>query len=119
MAKNTVCHVEWQVTSFDNAERFYGGLFGWKFTKWGEEYMLFEAESGPGGGFTVVKKIDAGQSPLVHIEVDEIEPYLSKATELGGKVAVPKTEIPQVGWFAVLNDIDGNVLGLYQGMKKD
>ena len=54
----------------------------------------------------------------VYVEVDEIEPYLEKVGELGGDVAVPKTEIPNQGWFAHIKDPDGNIFGLFQGGEK-
>ncbi len=115
MANNAICHIEWQTTDFDNVETFYGGLFGWKFTKWGDTYMLFKPESGPGGGFVKVDVCDSVSYPLIHIEVDDIDSYLKKVVKIGGKVSSPKTEIPEVGWFAILADLDGNTVALYEG----
>ena len=42
-----------------------------------------------------VDEVRPGESPRVYVEVEEIEPYLEKAKQLGGGVAVPKTEIPR------------------------
>lgn len=47
-----------------------------------------------------VDEVRPGESPLVYVEVEEIEPYHERAQELGGAVAVPKMEIPALGWFA-------------------
>lgn len=118
MVKHGICHVEWSVTDLKKAQAFYGGLFGWKFQGWGEEYVLFEAP-GIGGGLMKAKNVQLGESPRVYIEVDEIESYLKKVTQLGGKVAVPKTQIdPKIGWFAHLTDPDGNTVGLFQSAGK-
>jgi hypothetical protein len=64
------------------------------------------------------KEVKPGESPVVYIEVEEITPYLDKAKKLGGEVAVTKTEIPTLGWFAHLSDPDGNIVGLFQELKK-
>lgn len=114
MAKNTICHVEWNSTDFEKTKKFYGGLFGWKFQPFGEEYLLFQADGGIGGGFNKSKKFKSSTMPLVYVEVDKIEPYLEKAKKLGGKVAHPKAEIPSIGFHAQVNDLDGNVVGLFQ-----
>lgn len=63
-------------------------------------------------------KVTPGASPVVYVEVEEIEPYLEKAKELGGGVAVPKTEIPTLGWFAHLKDPDGNLVGLFRAKEQ-
>jgi predicted enzyme related to lactoylglutathione lyase len=121
MAKHGVCHIEWASTDLKRAQAFYGGLFGWKFESWGSEegYSMFQDGSGVGGALMKVDKVTPGKSPVVYIEVPEIEPYLKKAKELGGKVATPKTLIdPKVGWFAQLTDPDGNSVGLFQGPAK-
>jgi hypothetical protein len=56
---------------------------------------------------------------VIYVEVEEIEPYLKKAEELGGGVEVPKTEIPTLGWYAHLKDPDGSLVGLFQEKPKE
>jgi predicted enzyme related to lactoylglutathione lyase len=115
MARHTICHVEWACTDLQRAKTFYGGLFDWSFTPWGEEYLMFRTpDQGIGGALMSVPRVQAGNSPLVYVLVDTIEPYLDQAKKLGGGVAVPKTEIPTIGWFAHLTDPDGNTLGIFQ-----
>jgi len=114
MAKHAICHVEWSSTDLERTRAFLSGLFGWEFQAWGEDYLVFTPPEGVEGGIMKVDEVHPGASPLVYIEVEEIEPYLERAKELGGGVAVPKTEIPTVGWFAHLTDPDGNVVGLFQ-----
>jgi predicted enzyme related to lactoylglutathione lyase len=115
MTKNAICHIEWSSTNLERTKTFLSGLFGWKFEPFGEEYLIFSTPKGVGGGIQKVDEVHPGESPSVYIDVDEIEPYLEKANELGGGVAIPKTEIPKVGWFAHLTDPDGNIVGLVQG----
>ena len=115
MAKHAICHVEWASTNLEKSRTFYGGLFDWTFTPWGEEYMVFKGPETTGGGLMKVAEVKSGTSPAIYIEVDLIEPYLDRAKKLGGSVAVPRTEIPTVGWYAHLKDPDGNLVGLFQG----
>lgn len=114
MAKHVVCHIEWSSTDLERTRKFLAGLFDWEFENWGPEYTTFKPKEGPGGGLMKVDRAKPGSSPVVYIEVEEIEPLLNKAKELGGGVAVGKTEIPDMGWFAHLSDPDGNIVGLYQ-----
>ena len=65
-----------------------------------------------------VDKVEPGASLTVYVEVEEIEPYLENARALGGDVIVGKTQIPKAGWFAHLSDPDGNIVGLFQELKK-
>jgi predicted enzyme related to lactoylglutathione lyase len=81
------------------------------------DYVMFDVEPGPGGGFPkadgeTYKKGDV----IVYISTDDIEATLAKVEELGGKTLLPKTEIPNMGWFAFFSDPTGNRVGLYTGM---
>lgn len=53
---------------------------------------------------------------LIYIGTDDIDASLAKITSLGGKTILPKTEIPQVGWWAVFADPTGNKIGLFTDM---
>lgn len=119
MEKHSVCHVEWSARDLEKAKEFYSGLFGWKFTPWGDDYLLFNTPEGPNGGIMRVDEVTPGKSPYIYIQVDEIEPYLQKAQELGGGIDTPKKEIPKVGWFAHILDPDGNIVGIFEDLKKE
>ena len=114
MSKNAVCHIEWSCTDLERAKAFLAGLFGWQFEPFGPDYLLISAPAGPGGALQKVDKVEAGASPLVYVEVDHIEDYLGRVEELGGVVATARTEIPTVGWYALIKDPDGNMMGLYE-----
>ena len=118
MAKNSICHFEWVVADIEKAKRFYGGLFGWAFEAMDDNYTLFTPKEGLGGAFEKSDKVEPGNSPIIYIEVDEIEDYYEKTKELGGDVKIRKSEIPNHGWYAVLTDPDGNNVGLYQALPK-
>lgn len=114
--QNSIYHIEIMTTDLKKAERFYSGLFGWKITSWkgSPDYMLFETGKEPGGGFQKVDKVNPGDGILLYIQVEDIEKSLSKARELGGRIIREKTEIPNVGWFGLLADLDGNVIAVFK-----
>ncbi len=53
---------------------------------------------------------------LIYLSSDDIDADLGKVGSLGGATVVPKTEIPQTGWFAIFTDPTGNRIGLYTAM---
>lgn len=115
MSKHPIVHVEISAHDLEVAAKFYEDLFGWKTEQMPEmNYATFEAEGGPGGGFNLVTEQAPAGTVLVYVHTDDIEASLAKAESLGGKTVVPKTEIPDVGWFGVFTDPTGNTLALYK-----
>ncbi|MCH8035402.1 MAG: hypothetical protein IH950_16810 [Bacteroidetes bacterium] len=37
-----------------------------------------------------------------------------KVEELGGKIVMPKSAVPGMGWFVHFTDMDGNLLALWE-----
>ena len=117
MSKHNIVHIEIPTANADESGRFYQQLFGWKITPVPEmNYTLWEPETGPGGGFTQVGKDAKVGEVIVYVDSDDIENDLKKVEKLGGKVFVPKSEIPQTGWFGIFADPTGNMIALYTAM---
>lgn len=49
-----------------------------------------------------------------YVLVEDIDKVLAKVEKLGGKIAIPKREIPSVGKIAVIQDTEENALGLWE-----
>jgi predicted enzyme related to lactoylglutathione lyase len=95
-------------------QKFYAGLFDWKIGEPAAEmgfYGMVDAESSgvPGG---IGQQTDGGTRVTLYTQVDDLQATLDKAVALGGKVAMPPTEIPGVVTFAMFEDPDGNIFGL-------
>ena len=45
--------------------------------------------------------------------VENIKKILTKVEKLGGKIMMPRNEIKSVGLVAVIQDTEGNVIGLW------
>jgi len=118
MANNSICHIEICARDAVKASEFYKGVFGWTLNlDMGEDYIFWQPESGPGGGLMKSADFTPGTGVVMYVEVDDIEAYLKKAEELGGKQDAPKTEIPTIGWYGRFADPDGNIIGLFTGMQ--
>jgi predicted enzyme related to lactoylglutathione lyase len=118
MSRYGIVHVEFSANDLQSAAKFYGDLFGWKIEHIPEmNYATFDPEEGPGGGFNPVSDSNPAGTVLVYVGTDDIEGSLARAESLGAKTIVPKTEIPQTGWFAIFIDPTGNQIGLYTPME--
>ena len=109
-----VVHFEIGCRNSPKTQEFYGNLFDWKITQHGPAAMIDTgAGSGINGHITAL-----GHEPhhyvTFYVQVDDLQATLDKAAKLGGKTLVPPTEVPGMGSFAWLSDIDGNVIGLWK-----
>lgn len=119
MSKRKIVHIEIPATDHEESKQFYTDLFGWETQDFPEMmYVTFDSGS-VGGGFSPVGDFpEMGLSTKpgdVHlfIESDDIEADLKRIEAAGGQALSPKTEIPNVGWFAFFTDPTGNQLALY------
>jgi len=125
MVDHTVIHFEIPAKDAKKLTKFYADLFGWKMEKvqW-MDYWLVEtvpvnkqgqpARQGVNGGMYQREKGDEERTPVNYINVESVDEYMKKITALGGKIIVPKQEIPDTGWTAIAMDPDGNYFGLFQ-----
>ncbi|MEW6567438.1 MAG: VOC family protein [Chloroflexota bacterium] len=115
MTPHPIVHIEFAAQDPAALARFYSGVFGWKTEAMPQmDYVTFEAEGGPGGGFPRVdgKEYKAGDV-LAYIRTDDMDATLRRIEAAGGKTLHPKTPIPGIGWYAFFSDPDGNRVGLY------
>ena len=112
MAHN-ICHFEIPAEDVERAKRFYEGLFGWKIDPVEGGYNLITVgEPGPDGG--MMKRMAPGQGITVYINVESVDDYSKKLQSLGGRLLMPKTAVPTMGYFAVFMDTEGNALALWE-----
>lgn len=107
--------VHWEIggRSGDKLQAFYGDLFDWSVEDTGQDYWLVApaGEGGIGGGIMQV----VGEIPpyvTIYVRVEDLGAALSRAEELGGRTVKPPTPITGMGSFALLEDPEGNVVGL-------
>jgi predicted enzyme related to lactoylglutathione lyase len=119
-----VVHFEIPADDVERAGTFYHEAFGW------------QVNSVPGMGYTLVSTtptnedgtlaeiggINGGMlarqgpitAPIITIAVDDIDQALATVEKLGGKTAIGRQAVGDMGFSAYFVDPEGNVLGLWQ-----
>lgn len=110
---NPLCHFELMCTDVERGKKFYGGVFDWQFDDASMPgYTLIHAGAEPAGGM-MAKPAEAPASAMhVYFMVEDVDETLAKVLELGGRVIVPRMEIPHVGLLAMVADPEGIVFGI-------
>ncbi len=128
MVDHTVVHFEIPADDLKKLSQFYSKLFGWKIVKmpgptqyWGIQTVPVDKQgmllrNGVNGG--MIKRQNSEHKPVNYIAVESVDEYNKKIEELGGRIVVPKMEVPGVGWWALALDPDGNSFAIMEEMKK-
>jgi len=116
---NPFVHLELNTPDPEKAKTFYSQLFQWKLESIPNpavpsgSYTMIEVGSGTGGG--IMKQIPGGPSGwLAYVEVDDVRATTQQVERLGGKVMKDVTEVPGMGWFSIIQDPTGSMLGLWK-----
>ncbi len=114
---NRVTHFEIPSDNPEKAISFFKNVFGWNFQKFGNfDYWLVMTgdEKSPGINGGLMKKNDPKQPVTNSISVKNLDEMILKIEKAGGKIVVPKTPIPGVGYYSYFTDLDGNIHGIMQ-----
>lgn len=116
MAHGDITHIDIPVSDAARATVFYRSLFGWEIAEIPgfEGYPMWQAPNKISGG-GLAPRGEGFEAPRSYVEVDSIDDVLARATAQGGQVLMGRTPINETSWFAVLVDLDGNHIGLYEG----
>jgi predicted enzyme related to lactoylglutathione lyase len=112
-----VVHFEIGCRNLQQIRDFYVNLFDWETSDFGGMHMVNTCGAGGIHGHISALGHEPHKYVTVYAQVDDVDEYLAKVEKLGGKVVVPKTEVPQTGWFAWFADPDGNTFGLWKPMQ--
>ena len=119
-----VVHFEIPADDVARAQEFYRSAFGWELDSMPEmQYTQVRTtavdETGsptsPGainGG--MLRRQQPVTSPVIVIEVDDIDKALDGITALGGSTVSAKQPVGDMGYAAYFQDSEGNVVGLWQ-----
>jgi uncharacterized protein len=111
-------HFDLTVDNPERAMKFYSDIFGWKFEKWNgpmEYWMAItgdQKEPGINGGLS--KRSESGMPNMNTIGVSSVDKFSKMVEEKGGKVLMPRSAIPGIGWFATCQDTEGNTFGIIE-----
>ena len=121
-----VVHFEIPADDPARAQDFYRSAFGWTINSMPDMgYAILNttatddqgAPSDPGainGG--MLKRESPVTTPVITIEVDDIDKALETIGSLGGKTVRPKLSVMDMGFAAYFTDSEGNLMGLWQNV---
>ena len=120
-----VVHFEIPFDDGDRARTFYADAFGWSINEIPSlHYDIvqtgpvdengYPTESGYIGG-GMLKRDSPTDRPVITIDVEDIDAALAKIEELGGMTVLGRQAVGEMGWAAYFKDVEGNLMGLWQG----
>ena len=115
---NPFVHIELMSNDVGQAKTFYQSLFDWKLEDMpmgGDmTYTMVRVGEGTGGGMMKNPVPNAPSAWMAYVSVGDVKAATAKAKSLGGTVMKDVTEVPGMGWFSVITDPTGAMLGLWQ-----
>lgn len=102
----------------ERAKKFYGSLFGWNIQKFPGPMDYWHIDTGgpdesPDGG--LMKRQNPAQQGITnYISVPSVQEFSAKVQKLGGRICMPKTAVPQMGYFAICQDPENNMFAIWE-----
>ena len=119
------------VDDLSRAKKFYEEVFGWIIApvpeSGGNYHSAITVPSDDKGDPKVPGGINGGfyqrgthglAGTFIEIKVPSIEDHLKRIEKAGGTIVVPKGPISTLGFFAVIKDTEGNIVGLWEDLKE-
>jgi predicted enzyme related to lactoylglutathione lyase len=124
-----VVHFEIPFEDGDRAREFYREAFGWNIMVMPEvDYtMVMSGPTGDQGGPTEPGFINGGMfnrssgaaaSPVITVEVENVDDALAVIEKLGGATVLGRTPVGDMGFSAYYKDTEGNVMGLWEAARQ-
>ncbi|MEO0507101.1 MAG: VOC family protein [Bacteroidota bacterium] len=116
--KNNLLHFAIYTSDIDRTKAFYSNLFGWDFNSYGQGDFM-QIKDSPGKEGKLIGALQSREySPIedkilgfeCSISVLNIDDTITKIEANNGKIVMPKTEIPYVGWLVKFLDTEGNIV---------
>jgi len=125
--QNKITHFELPCTDMDRAGSFYEEIFGWVISAIPDmDYRMVQTvetdeqqrpkEAGAINGGFYTRSEHVSPSPVLVIEVDNIEEYTAAINGSGGAALGPVQQVGDMGRYVQFSDTEGNVLALWQSL---
>jgi len=126
-----VVHFEIPADDIERAKKFYS-IFDWDIQPYPmadgsvyngvrtvevDQQTWLPKEPGAING-AIVKRDQYVQTPQVTVNVPSVDEYLKKIQAAGGNIVKEKQEVGGMGYYAYAKDTEGNLLGLWEDIKK-
>jgi predicted enzyme related to lactoylglutathione lyase len=122
-----VVHFEIPADDQERARNFYSQTLGWRIdpvpdlnynivvTTPMDEATGQPLEAGAINGGLMAREGEL-TTPVITVDVADIDAALGKIEENGGTVVKPKDSVPGMGFYAYFKDTEGNILGLWENL---
>ena len=119
MKKNALTWFEIPTADLDRAARFYEAMLGAPLRRevFGGTPMAvlpYDGDPGIGGALVCDDARAPGAGTLVYLDTADLDGALARAAKGGGRVVLPRTPIGPHGFIAIVEDTEGNKVGLNQ-----
>lgn len=112
------CWVDLMTSDRDRSAAFYGELFGWTVVDPGPEYggyVNFHKDGVPVAGcMRITPEMETPDVWSVYLRTDDAEKTVETAVANGGQVIVPAMPVLALGSMAMVTDVGGAAVGLWQ-----
>ena len=114
----SICWFEVPADDLGRAQKFYKGMFGWKFAKLPaaiNDYWHIDTggpDASPDGG--MMPRMHPQQPITNYISLPSVSKGAAKVEKLGGTICKPKTAVPGMGYFVICLDTEGNTFALWE-----
>ncbi len=122
MQKNALSWFEIPVDDFERARRYYSTIFAYEMPvmPMGDSTLgILPYDTAAGGVGGAINKHATARPSLTGTLVylcggNDLAPVLERVTGAGGRIVMPKTMVtPEIGYIALMEDTEGNVVGLH------
>jgi predicted enzyme related to lactoylglutathione lyase len=117
--KNAISWFEIPVTDMDRAARFYEAMLAIQLKRevfGGNPHAIFAARPGVAGALVKSPQLEpSAAGARVYLDArGELDACLARVAGAGGAVILPRTDIGEPGFIAIVRDTEGNAVGLHQ-----
>ncbi|MBK8809191.1 MAG: VOC family protein [Acidobacteria bacterium] len=115
---NKLKHFAIHIDDMERAKGFYEGVFEWGFASYGPaDFLQIKADKSEKGeliGALQSRKYSPVKDKVIGLEctfdVESVDAVIERVEKNGGRILMPKTAIPYVGWITKFLDTEGNLL---------
>jgi predicted enzyme related to lactoylglutathione lyase len=116
--KNKMTHFAIHIDDIERAKNFYGEVFDWGFASYGpQDFLQIKADKTENAeliGALQSRHYSPLKEKIIGLEctitVESVDGIIQKVENNGGKILMPKTAIPYVGWITKFLDTEGNLV---------
>ena len=123
-------HFEIPFDDKNRAHEFYKKVFGWKLNEIPEmnytiahtvevDDKMMPKEVGAINGGMYRRDNKSAKGPVIVMDVKSIDEYIEKVKEAGGEITRGKMAVGDMGFYAQVKDTEGNIIGIWETIKKN